>query len=158
MKILIEHSDLFSPMLHFYINESVNTRDITSHCKNGDAFAKKNYRLITVPLAMSKIHERIISYQISDYIDYNLSPYLCAYRKGYNTQHALLKLVEKCRSYDLSKALDCLNHELLIEKLGGGGYGFSRSALMMGISAFGKNQQKVYHRALFRGPSYSMYF
>ena len=69
---------------------------------------------------MLKIYERIISSQIICYIDGILSPYLCAYRKGHYTQHALLKLVEKCRSsldikgfagailMDLSKAFDCL--------------------------------------------------
>jgi len=91
-------------MLHFLINESANTSnfpnelkkgDIASHVKNGDAFAKKNYRPMTVLPAMSKIYERIISSQIICYIEGNLSPYLFAYRKGYNTQHALLRLVLK---------------------------------------------------------------
>ena len=66
VKILTGHSDLFAPMLHFYINGNVNTSnipnelkkgDITSLFKNGDAFAKKNYRPITILLAMSKIYE-----------------------------------------------------------------------------------------------------
>ena len=134
VKVLTDHSDLFAPMLHFFINESVNTSnfpnelkkgDITSLFKNGDAFAKKNYRPITVLPAMSKIYERIISSQIICYINDILSPYLCSYRRGYNTQHALLRLVENCRSsldmkgfagailMDLSKAFDCLNHNLL---------------------------------------------
>ena len=55
-----------------------------------------------------------------------LSPLLCGFRRGYHTQHALLRLVETCKKsldgegvagailMDLSKAFDSLNHELLI--------------------------------------------
>ena len=51
VNFLTERSDFFGPMLHFFINESVNTSnfpnelkkgDIISLFKNGDAFAKKN--------------------------------------------------------------------------------------------------------------------
>ena len=162
MKILTDHSDLFAAMLHFFINQSVNTSnfpnelkkgDITSLLKNGDAFAKKNYKPITVLPAISKIYELIISSQIICYIDDILSPYLCAYRKGYNTQPTLLKLVEKCRSSldmkgfagailrDLSKAFDCLNHELLIAKLEA--YGFSRLALKLVYNYLSNRKQRV---------------
>ena len=124
--MLTEHSDLFAPLVLLFINESIDTGnfpkelkkgDITSLFKNGDAFAKSNYRPITVLPAISKIYERIFSGQISHYMENILSPYLCAYRKGYSTQHALLRLIEKCRSFldmkgfacailmDLSKAL-----------------------------------------------------
>ena len=33
--------------------------------------------------------------QINGFISNYLSPYLCGYRKGYNTQQALLALIEK---------------------------------------------------------------
>ena len=64
---------------------------------------------------------------------------LCAFRKGYNTQHALLRFLETCKMtldrkgyagallMDLSNAFDCIDHELLIAKLHA--YGFSRNAL-----------------------------
>ena len=121
--------------------------------KNGDAFAKKNYRPITVLPAMSKIYERIISSQIISYINDILSPYLCAYRRGYSTQHALLRLDENCISspdmkgsagailMDLSKAFDCLNHNLLIAKLEA--YGFSRSALKLVYNYLSNRKQRV---------------
>ena len=69
------------------------------------------------------------------------SPLLCGFREGYGTQHALLRLIETCKKtldkggfagallMDLSKAFDCLSHELLIAILSA--YGFSPSALRL---------------------------
>ena len=63
--------------------------------------------------------------QINDFIISFFSPYLCGYRKDFNTQHALLTLAENWRKSlgnkgfggailkDLSKAIDILNHDLL---------------------------------------------
>ena len=65
---------------------------------------------------------------INDFIISFLSPYLCDYRKGFNTQQALLTLVENWRKsldnkgfggpilMDLWKAFNTFNH-ILIGKL-----------------------------------------
>ena len=82
-----------------------------------------------------------------------LFQYLCGFREGYNTQQALIRFLEKCKSVldnrgfsgailmDLSKAFDGLNHELLIAKLSA--YGFSRSALKLIHSYLNERQQRV---------------
>ena len=86
-------------------------------------------------------------------MDNILSPHLCAYRKGYNTQHAHLRLIVKCRSFldmtgfagailkDLSKAFDCLNHKLLTAKLEA--YGFSRAAIKLIHGFISNRKQRV---------------
>ena len=64
-----------------------------------------------------------------------LSSLLCGFHDGYSTQHTFFRLIEACRStldkkgcvgmllMDLSKAYDCLSHDLLIAKLAAYGFG-----------------------------------
>ena len=75
-------------------------------------------------------------------MDY-LSEFLCGYRQGFNTQHALIKLIESWRQsldsrgyrgavlIDLSKTFKTINHELLIAKLQT--YGFNKESLELFI-------------------------
>ena len=77
------------------------------------------------------------------FADTFLVPDLCGFRKGFYTQHALLRLMlmGTCResldkrevagalSMDFSKAFHCIEHELLIAKLNA--YWFSKKAQLM---------------------------
>ena len=66
--------------------------------------------------------------QISEYINYLLSSYLCSYRQDISTHQAILGLTEEWKVMldrngytravlmDLSKAFDTINDDLLIAK------------------------------------------
>ena len=83
----------------------------------------------------------------------SLSDILCGFREGHSTQHALIKLVEHCPAelddknivslvlMDLSKAYDCLPHDLLIAKLEA--YGFERNSLRLMYSYLTARRQRV---------------
>ena len=72
-------------------------------------------------------------------MDQFLSKYQCGFRKRFNAQHCLLAMLEKWKKAvdikkvfgalltDLSKAFDCLPHDLIVAKLNA--YGFSLPAL-----------------------------
>ena len=75
------------------------------------------------------------------------------YERGYNAQYRLITLMEKWKESvdnggafdglftDLSKAFDCLSHELLIAKLDA--YGFDKNALKLVNSYLTYRKQRV---------------
>ena len=114
---------------------------------------KENYRPISILPTISKNFERIMFHQMTTYVSSILSPYLCGFRKGYSTQHALLRLKDKMNKsldknenmglfmMDLSKAFDCIPHELLIAKLNA--YGFDKTSLKLIYSYLKNRHQRV---------------
>ena len=84
--------------------------------------------------SFSKVYENILKTQLVEKIDNLFSPFICAYRKSYNTQHVLIRLSEEWRKnldnnyfigavlMDFSKAFDCIPDELVIAKLAAHGF------------------------------------
>ena len=161
-KMIVETLDVCSPVISNIYNDSIfncnfplslKMADITPVYKKEERTIKDNYRPVSILPTVSKIFERNMSNQISAYIETYLSDYLCGFRKGYNTQHCLLFMLEKWRKAldkrhfagalltDLSKAFDCLNHELLIAKLDA--YGFDALSLSFIHSYLSDRKQRT---------------
>ena len=121
--------------------------------KEGSRLNKKDHRPVSVLVSFSKIFERYILNDMLSHVNAILSDKISAYRKGYSCHHVLLKLTEEWRKHldqnhvvgavlmDLSKAFDCLPHELLIAKLAA--YGFERNSLKLLYSYLKNRKQAV---------------
>ena len=134
-------------------DEEMKLADITPIFIKDESFSNENYRPVSCLPAGSKVFERILHKQISAYIEFYLSPYLCGHRNGYCAQYEIITMLEKWKTaldekgyggailMDLSKAFDTLNHELLIAKLNA--YGFSYDSLRLLYSYLSNRWQRT---------------
>ena len=108
----------------------------------------ENYRPVSILSGMSKIYGRFIHNCLSSY-----SKFVSACRKSYSSNHVLLRLIESWKKsldnknivgtvlMDLSKAFDCIPHDLLVAKLHA--YGLSNDAVTFIYSYLKRRKQGV---------------
>ena len=132
-------SDFLAEPLPIAINNSISTSTFPNNAKiasvvpidkkTDDKYVISNFRPVSILNCFSKVYENVIKNELLKSMNVHLSPFLSAYRKNYNTQQVLLRLLEEWREHldnnktvgrilmDLSKAFDCVPHDLLLAKL-----------------------------------------
>ena len=104
---------------------------------------------------LSKVYEKVIYNQLSDYSESFLNNILCGFQKAHSMQHALLKLLQSWQQVldnggfigtilmDLLKAYDCIPHNLLTAKLECYGVDKTSSRLLLDYLTRRKQRTKI---------------
>ena len=146
----------------FLINESIKVSEFPVECKKAMASSlhkknisqdKENYCPVSILPILSKLYESAINAQLMNFFKTKIHTYLSTFRPGYVCQSTLLRIIEDWKQalddnkyvaailIDLSKAFDCLPHDLLLLKLKY--YGLSENALKLMKSYLTNRKQCV---------------
>ena len=127
--------------------------DVILVFKKNERSIKENYRPVSILHIFSKIFEKILHDQILAYFANILSKNYCGFGKGYSSHDCLVAMIEKWKKSidskdsfgalltDLSRAFDCIPHELMIAKLNA--YGSDLKALIL-VSNYVRNRKQRY--------------
>ena len=141
-KFLLKFLDIVLPIILLIINKSLESGYVPESFKkaivkpllkktNLDPLVCKNYRPVSNLSYLSKLLERVVAEQLISHFDINnyLDKFQSAYRTGYSTETALLKVLNDSLVsinsgnlvllvlLDLSAAFDTINHTLLLQRL-----------------------------------------
>ena len=131
-----ENVNFFTENICIFYNYAITTpkfpsflkmANVTLIFKKGSKSKMENYRPVSILPVLLKIFETLTTKQLSTFFENILSKFECGFRKVYSTQHCLLLMLEKWKlavnrneasvALFLSKAFNCLHHDLLIVKL-----------------------------------------
>ena len=108
--------------------------------KRSDRDKIENYRFVSILNCFSKLYGRFLQEQFKPFVETFLSGFVAAFRERYSCNHVLMRLIENWKRaidenfpigtvlMDLSKAFNCIPHDLLIAKLYA--YGLSDELLL----------------------------
>ena len=133
--------------------ENAKTANVPPIYKKDTRTLKTNYRPVSILNAFSKIFERFIQEKLEPFINTCLSSFISAYRKQYSSNHVILRMIETWKQHldnkkfvgavfmDLSKAFDCVPHDLLVAKMHA--YGINLNTLVFFYSYLKRRKQNV---------------
>ena len=114
---------------------------------------KSNYRPVSILSCLSKIFEKIVITQLSEFFDDIFSPVMSGFRKAHRCQDVLPHFTNNAKFSlddrdvtlalltDLSKAFDCLSYKLLIAKLHA--YVVDKNSCLIILNYFTNRKQRV---------------
>ena len=136
-----------------FFPDSLKRANIIPVHKKNDPLDKENCRPVSVLSLLSKVCERAIFNQLSKYMQKFLNKILCEFRKAHITQHSLFGPLQAWQKeldnsgnvgtilMDLSKAYDCIPHDLLIAKLEA--YGLDKISLNILFDYLNNRKQRT---------------
>ena len=141
-KFILQFIDILLPIIVLLINKSLQLGSVPDCFKkaivkpllkksNLDPCVNKNFRPVSNLCYISKLLERVVAEQLLKHLEQNsyLDKFQSAYRSGFSTETALLKVINDILVninsgnlvllvlLDLSAAFDTINHSLLLERL-----------------------------------------
>ena len=163
-KIIKQNSDIFASFICKSFNNMIDSSTfpaplklahITPVFKKGSKNSKENYRPVSILPNISKIYEKCMYKQMFNYLGNFFSKFQYGFRQGISAQHCLLTMIGKWKKCvgkgktfgalltDLSKAFNCLPHDLTIAQSNAHGFSLSASKLKHNYPFHRKQRTKV---------------